>query len=204
MTSTYSSDTNTIQPCRNIASSEVKLIIHHQFPGIELVSPIYACCYATCYSSPDQRVDVGFTTQANFKTAFHWREPLGILMYELKNTKQPNKNAISSKEKSRYIQLPIIWKVNNSNEFFVVSGLMEYDKEYVWNRDNLMKLAKWYGLFNIRHVPIENTYLMRDNTVLMTRVNVTHEGDCYKLEMTISKTSIKYNTWRLEYIDVDR
>jgi hypothetical protein len=43
MTSTDGSDTDTTQSSQNDTPSKVKLMIHHQFPGIELVSPIYAC-----------------------------------------------------------------------------------------------------------------------------------------------------------------
>jgi hypothetical protein len=44
---------------------------------------------------------------------------------------------------------------------------------------------------------------MHDNTVLMTSLNVTRE-ECYKLEMTISEGSIKDDTQRPHYIDMDK
>jgi hypothetical protein len=179
-------------------------VIHHQFPGIELVSPVYACDSAICHLSPDQCVDVGSTTQASFNINFSWRKPIGILMYELKNTKQSNKDTISSEDEATCTQLYIAWKINNSKKLCIVSDIIEHDKGCVWNRDNLIKLAHRYKLYDIKHGPVEHTYLMHDNTALMTRVNVICEEECYKLELTISKTSIKYGIWRLEYIDMDR
>jgi hypothetical protein len=62
------------------APSKVKLIIHHQFPGIELVSPICAGKCATCYLSPDQSVVVGSTTQAGFNINPDEDESIGILI----------------------------------------------------------------------------------------------------------------------------
>jgi hypothetical protein len=35
-------------------------------------------------------------------------------------------------------------------------------------------------------------------------VNVTHEGGCYELDMTISEATIKDNTRRPWYLDLDR
>jgi hypothetical protein len=188
------------------APSKMRLTICHQFPGTELVSPVYAGIGVICYLSPSQRVNVDSTAQAGFDIHFSRGKPMGILMYELKrkNTKQFNKNVTSSGDETRCIQLVMVWEVNDSRELCVVSYLIEHDKGCIWDKDNLMKLAKWYKLYDVQYVPIEVTYLMRDNRVLMTRANVTREVECYKLDMTISETSIKYNTWRLWYIDVGR
>jgi hypothetical protein len=82
--------------------------------------------------------------------------------------------------------------------------LIEYDKGSVWDKDSLMRIAKQHKPFNIQHVPIEDTWLMPGNRVLMTRVNVIREGKFHKLEMTISETSIKDDTQRPWYIGMDR
>jgi hypothetical protein len=68
----------------------------------------------------------------------------------------------------------------------------------------LMELAKRCELYDIQHGFVEETYLMRDNTVLMTRENIIHEKARYKIEMTISEGCIKDDTWRLRYINLDR
>jgi hypothetical protein len=176
------------------APSKVKLMISNQFPGIELVSPVYNSDGA-CYLSPDRRVDIGSTMQADFGIDITQSESVGILAYKLrKNTDQP--------DETTYIHLVVIWEVNSSSGFYVYSDLIESDKSYVWDRDDLMSLASEFELVNMQHAPIEETYLMHDNTVLMTRVNVTHEEECYKLEMTISETSIKDDTMRIQYIDM--
>jgi hypothetical protein len=203
MTLTDNSHTSTIQPCQNVAPSKVKLVIYHRFPGIELISPVYASDGAECRLPLDQRVDFGSIAYACFSIDLIRSESTGILMYKLKNTRQPNRNTISSKDEATCAQLYIAWKVNNSKEFCVVSHLIEHDKGCVWDRDRLMTLAKWYNPCDI-HVPIEVTYLMRDNTVLMTRVNVFRETESYKFEMNIYETSIRDDTWRLWYIDVDK
>jgi hypothetical protein len=189
MTSTHSADAN--QQYENDGSSKVELIIHHRFPGIELVSPIYFETGAKCYLSPDQEVYFGSTTQVGFTIDSDKSKSTGILIYEL-----PEENAYNAS----CIRIFILWEVNNSKEFRVNSFLIEHEKNHFWDKDRLMQLTKWHPVFNIQHIPIEDTWLMHDDRVLMKRLSVTHEEECYKLEMTISETSIRDDTRILEYI----
>jgi hypothetical protein len=48
---------------------------------------------------------------------------------------------------------------------------------------------------------IEETYLMRDHTVLMKRVNIIRKEEYCELEMTIAEGSINEDTQRLWYFD---
>jgi hypothetical protein len=204
MTSIYGPGAN--QQYQNSAPPKVRLVIYHRFPGVELVSPKYASDNATCYISPDKTVVVGFIAQAGFNINLTQGEPIGILMYELRknNTKQFNKNTISSEDEATCIQLVMIWKVYEAGKLHVRSTIIEHDKGCIWDRDNLMKLARCYKLCDIQHFTVENTCLMHDNTVLMTRVNVTLEEECYELGMTISQGNLNEDVWRLCYIGIDR
>jgi hypothetical protein len=200
MSPTNSDDIDTTYSLRNDTSSKVKLVIHHQFSGIELISPVYAGKGITCHLSPDQIVDVGSTTQAGFNIdPGLWWWPSGVLMYKLQKN-----NIDQSNDEATYIQLIMIWNVNRSKNFFVNSFIAEYDQGCVWDEDRLMKLAKNCRPFNIQHGSIEDTWLMHDHTVLMTRMDITREEKCYKIEMTISETSIKDDTQRIQYIDMER
>jgi hypothetical protein len=185
---------------RRIIAPKMKLTIHHQFPDIELVSPVYAVDGATRYMPLDQRVDVGSTVQTGFNIDTDQKESIGVLLYKLqkKNTDQPNE------EESTYVQLVVIWNVNSSKEFCINLFLIEHDKGRVWDRDELMKLADHYKPTIIQRSPIEETYLMRDSTVLMIRSDKTSKGECHELEVTISETNIKDDTQRLRYIGLDR
>jgi hypothetical protein len=195
-----------IQPHQNDIRSKVKLMIHHQFSGVELVTPVYAGNFVTCYLSHDQGVDAGSTTQANFSIDLTQSESIGVLMYKLqrKNTNQPNEEVVSNEDEATYTQLVMIWKINSSKEFCIASHLIEHDKSRIWDRENLIKLADCYRVFNIQHSLIECTWLIKDNIVLMTKVNTTREEECYKLEMTLSETSIKDDTQRPQYVGLDR
>jgi hypothetical protein len=53
MSSTNINDADSIHPLHNDPPSKVKLIIHNQFPGTELVSPVYAGEGTICYLSLD-------------------------------------------------------------------------------------------------------------------------------------------------------
>jgi hypothetical protein len=193
-------DIDTTQPRHNDAPSKVKLIIHHQFPGVELVSPVYGSDGAECCLLPDQKVDVDSMMQTDFDIDPTQEESIGILMYKLqrKYTGQYDKN------NAICIQFVVIWKVNSSGEFRLASRLIEHDKYHTWDRDELMKLAKRYVLFSIRRGPTEETWLMRDNTVLMINLNATREEECYKLEITIAETNIRDDTRRSEHVYLNR
>jgi hypothetical protein len=184
---------------------EVKLIIHNQLPGVELVSPVYAGEGITCYLSPDQIIDVGFTTKAGFDIDLNQSESIGVLMYKLqrKNADEFNVDVISSEGEAKCIQLVIILEAYISKEFHVASPLIEHDKSHVWDEDKLLQLIKHRNSFRMQHDSIEETYLMRDYTVLMTRMNIIREEECYELEMTISEGSINEDTQRLWYFDKD-
>jgi hypothetical protein len=206
MSSADSSDVGIIQSHQNNAPSKVKLMIHHQFPGTELVSPVYAGKGATCYLSPDQNVDVGSTAQVGFNIDPAQPESIGALIYRLqgKNIDQSNEDTMSSEDEATCIQFVMVWRVYDSGKVYVNSLLIEHDKDCVWDGDKLMKFVDWHKQYDIQHGLIEETWLMYDNTVLTTRMNETYEEECYKLEMTISEGNINKDTRRLWYIDVDR
>jgi hypothetical protein len=205
MASTDNSDACIAQQHQNDASSKVELIINHQFAGVELVSPVYAGDIITCYLSPNQNVEVGFTVQAGFNINYDQGKSIGALMYKLQrnNIDQSNEETISSEGETACTHLIMIWKIYESGETFVDSILIEYDKSCVWDQDSLSKLAEHYNLFDEQD-PIENTWLMRDNTVLMTSLNLTREEAHYKLEMTLSEGSINEDTWRPQYVGMNR
>jgi hypothetical protein len=187
MASTYTGD----------VSSKVKLIIHHQCPGIELVSPLYCGDGAVGHLSPEQSIDVGSTTQVDFNVDPIYN--MSAFMYKIQR-----KYIDTSDKEATCIQLFVIWKIDKSGEFYIYSCLIEHDKDLVLNRDGMMKLVEHCEL-NIQYHLFEVTWLMRDNSVLMTRINITtSEEACYKLEMTIAETSIRDDTRRPWYIDINR
>jgi hypothetical protein len=198
-------DVDIIQSYQNNAPSKVNLTIHHQFPGVELASPVYASDGASCYLSPDYIIDVGSTMQTSFNIDFTQDETMGALSYKLqrKNIDEFNEESTSSEEETTCIQLVVIWEVDRLGEFRVISHLIEYDKDYVWDRNRLMKLAEHYKSSNMKDALIEETWLMYDNTVLMTIMMVARKEEYYELEIIISKTSMNENTRRPWYIDLN-
>jgi hypothetical protein len=198
MTSKCGIDTS--QQCEDKAPLEVNLIVCHQFSGIELVSPVCVSSGAESYSSPDQKVVFGSEMQVNFKSIRSCEDSFSVLIYELqrKNADQSNE------EETTCTQLVIVWEINNSKKFSTSSYLIECDKDCVWDEDKLLELIKHYKPVNMQHGLMEDTWLIYDNKVLMTSLNITHEEECYKLKMTISETSIRDDTQRLRYIDMNR
>jgi hypothetical protein len=202
---TCTSDASSTQLCQNDVLSEVKLIIHHQCPGIELVSPVYASDGAKCHLTPYQRAYVGSTTQVGFNINLNQSESVGALMYRLqrKSADQSNED-IASSEEAICAQLVVIWNVNSLKDFYICLRVIEQDKDYVWDRDSLMKLAEQYSIFGIQHGPIEEAWLIYNDIRLMTSLNATHEEGCCKLKVTISNASIDDDTKRPWRVDLDR
>jgi hypothetical protein len=182
------------------SAPDIKLMVHHQLPGIKLVSPICVGSCAVCRLLPVQRVDIGSIVQAIFSVDPVQDESVGILICKLERI---NTDELGEYE-TTFIQSVIIWKIDRFERFLVATYMIEHDEGHIWNRNKLMKLAEEEKLFDIQHVPIEETWLTHNGMVLKTRVNVIHEGKCCKLEMAISETSIKDDTQRPLYIDVDR
>jgi hypothetical protein len=194
---TDNNDTGTIQPHQsNIPFLEV--MIHHQFPDIALVSPL---CYSNSiayYIPSDQRIDFGTTAQAGFEIDLLRNELICALMYRLEG------KHINEFDRTTYIQLVMIWKLDKFKKFHLATHLIAHDKYQIWDRDRLKVLTEHHKLFSIQHDSVEKTWLMHDITVLMTSVNVTREEECYKLDITISETNVKNDTQKPQYIDMDR
>jgi hypothetical protein len=205
MASIHTSNFGIIQSHLDGAPLKVKLVIHNQCPGIELVSPVYGGDSITCYISPDQRVDAGSKMQVGFSIHPAREESIGIFMYKLqkKKTDQSNEDIMSSEVETICTQLVFVWKVYKLGKFRIFSDLIEHDKRRVWDRDNMMKLAESYRLYDIKRNPVEHTWLTHDNAELMTSLNVTRKKTYYKLEMTVSKGSINDGTWKPRYIGLN-
>jgi hypothetical protein len=204
MISEYGADTN--QQCENKTPSEVNLIVCHQFPDIEFVSPICISSGTENYSSPDQKIVSGSKMQINFKVIHSYEGSSAVLMYKLqrKNIDQSNIDAISSEEEATCTLFVIVWEIDSSEKFSTTSYLIECDEDCAQNRDKLLQITEHYKPVNIQHGFIEDTWLIHDNKVLMTSLNITPEKGYYKLEMTISETSIRDDTQRLRYFKMDR
>jgi hypothetical protein len=196
---------NIIQSIAYDAPSKVKLMIHHQFPDIELVSPLYYGNGATCYLSPKQIVNAGFTMQTGFNINSGQKESIGVLMYKLKkdDIDQLNEETTSSEDETTCTQLFIAWKIDSYKEFWVALDIIKHDKSRVWNRDGLMELAGRCRLFNV-YSPVERTWLIHDNKALVINLNVTREEKCCRLEMIIYEGCINKDTQIPWYIDMVR
>jgi hypothetical protein len=193
-----SSHVGITQSRKSDAQSRLKLVIHNQCPSTELISPLYYSDGAECHLSSSQRVDAGSTMQTYLRIDLSQDEFICALLYKLKrkNTDEVNETT--------YTQLAMIWKIDKSKRFHLIPHLIEHDKGRVWDEDRRMRLAQACTLSSIPSNSVEDTWLMHDDVVLMIRMNVTYETECYKLETTISETTIKDDTRRPWYFDVDR
>jgi hypothetical protein len=202
MTSVYAGHAGVAQPLQNYGLPKVKLIVYNQFPGIELASPVHVNSGA-CYLMPAQIIHAGTFLPIDFSIDFSLGEPIGISMYELRNNRPPGNDVIFNEDEVKCIYLLIIWKVDSAGKFSVYSDLIKYDRGRAWNKNELIRVAHWYKLYDI-YFPIEHTYLIRNDVALKARIGATREADGYKLEIAIFETSAKDDTWRLWYFNMDR
>jgi hypothetical protein len=191
------SDAGTIQIHQNGTPSEVKLMIYHECLGIELVSPLCYSNGATYDIPPNQRIDFDSVMQTKFNIDLSRNEFICALMYKLMG-KNTNKH-----HKTTYTHLVTVWKIDKFKRFHLVLHLIEHDKDQVWDRDRLKRLAEHCKLFSTQHDPIKERWLLHNGTRLMTSVNASCEEKYYKLEMTLSSTTTT-DTQRPWYIDMDR
>jgi hypothetical protein len=127
MASTYTSDFDIIRLHQNDTLPRMELVIRHQFPGIELISPTYYS-NGVCYLSPDQKVIAGFTARASLSINFALDGSIGVFMYRLqrKNTDQPDEEIISIEDETKYIQFVVVWKTYTPGDFWVALDLIEH------------------------------------------------------------------------------
>jgi hypothetical protein len=175
----------------------IELVIHNQCSDIELVSPLYYSNGAECHLPSDQRIDAGSTMQTYLIIDLLQSEFICALMYRLerKDTDEINEATCT--------QLTMIWKVDKFKRFHLVPHLIEHDKGRVWDKYKQTRLAQECTLSSTPSDFIEDTWLIYNDVVLIIRMNVTYETECHKLEVTISETTIKYDTQRPWYFDLD-
>jgi hypothetical protein len=122
----------------------------------------------------------------------------GIVMHELHN----KHDEPSYEDESKHIQLVVAWKSEGYKKIRMFMHLIEYDKMIDWNR---LKLEEYYQRYanqlSTYSGPIKDTRVMRDGTVLTTRLELDFTQRDGVLDITVSE-GIKDNHTKIsELID---
>jgi hypothetical protein len=144
--------------------------IRNQCLDLELVSPTCFGRNAIWHILPDQKVEMNAATRAVFGKDITKCEFTSALIYELQR-KNHNSNyqfAVNNTENtSTGVQLLVIWRFDNSYNFYVNAMLVKHKNTTTWDEDKLKRLHFMYFTLH-RNGHIKDTWLLDDATVLMT------------------------------------
>jgi hypothetical protein len=179
----------------------VKLIIHNQCSNIDLISPAYTTNYSSeCYRTPDHEVFAGNTMSSSFTIGsddvFY-----GILIYKLQRRQLQGSIEIDEIASST-VHLLVVWRATEPKELYADVMLVEHDKGFDWNNNKLNELYyRSTNQFRLRHNFAIETWLLDDNTSLMTTFEILN-GQI--LRLTISEAKKDSNGRVPAHIDLER
>jgi hypothetical protein len=173
-----------------------------------LTSPVYYSNGTTFYASPSQQIDNGTTIEASFGADPKQYCFEGAILYKLqrKHTtridNQLNSNTTFIEEMATNVHLLVVWDVEYNNRKFRV-WLIEYADKFIWDEVKLLGLYKKYNEQFFDYIPDITTWLIYDDAVMKTKLDVTYGSD-YKLDITISEETGSYNVERPIEVDPKR
>jgi hypothetical protein len=117
------------------------------------------------------------------------------------------KNIIKSDDQleSPYLLFFIAWKSGGYKKYHVVLKLIECDKTFHWDKFKPEEyFQKHANQFSTYTGPIKETWLINDNTVLMTKLEIDFTKRDGALNITISDSSRDEHTKLPEWINLGR
>jgi hypothetical protein len=163
------------------------VLIHNRCSDFELVSPIYFGYDVIWYIPPSQKVDTNTTSRIGFRKNSIKYDFTAALIYRLQRKDRLNVDDTN-------LRLLIVWRINDSHDFYVNAMLIKQSYTVTWDEDRLKKYLALYKYHRI----IEDTWLLDDTTVLSTTSKWGEIGR--KAEITISKGMKRDNSIEPLYI----
>jgi hypothetical protein len=177
----------------------MRVNIHNQCSDFKLIDRKYLRRAINWYKEPDVEVDAGSMTNAVLispRAAFE-----GALTYQLQ------KEGVESDDQleSTATLLFVAWKFEGYKVLRACVHLIEYGKQITWNEYKLREYHQRYvNQFSTYTGPIEDTWLTRDGTVLMTRLELDFIQRNGVLNITISEGVKDEHTKRSKWISLER
>jgi hypothetical protein len=166
-----------------IPSSKLNLHIHNQCLNVDLVSPVYTSCgRSECNKAPDLRIYAGDTMRTDFAIYDSRYMSHGVVIYRLQR-RRPHESAEIDENTTSVIHLLVVWSISESRLNAGVV-LVEHDKGF--EKDDLEEFySQDIDHFRLYPDPIIETWLLNDNTTLLTKTKIIDEG--LALNITISE-----------------
>jgi hypothetical protein len=180
----------------------VKLNIHNQCSNFDLVSPAYITHdRSECYRTPGHKVYAGDTMKSGFIIKSNDVVD-GALIYKLQR-RQSHESTEIGDDISSAAQLLVVWRISEFKKLYADVLLVEHDERLDWNKYKLGKLYREnIDQFKLYPVPVIETWLLDDNTALMTTFKIMDGGQL--LNITISEVEEANYERTPAYIDLER
>jgi hypothetical protein len=168
--------------------SSFKLGIHNQCLNVDLVSPTYIIhSYSECHRAPGYKICSGDAMRFGFiidsydvvtiptDTSRHEGTSYGALIYRLQRRPSHEFTEIS-KGASRDVHLLVVWRILKYKILDADILLVEHDKGFVWNKDDLRKLySKNTDRFKWLSCSAAETWSLNNNIALMIASEIMNE-----------------------------
>jgi hypothetical protein len=163
-----------------------KLNIHNQCLNIDLVSPEYSTdVWLKCHRPPDYKVRSGDAMRSSFIISRPGNVSCGVLIYRLKR-RQLHEYIEINEYTSNAVHLLVVWSVSESNELYVDVLLVEHDKRFEWNKDDLKDFYREnFDQFRLSPDSATETWSLDDHTALMITSEIMNENRV--LDITVSE-----------------
>jgi hypothetical protein len=180
----------------------VKLSLHNQCLNVDLISPTYITGEELeCYKPPDYKACVGNTISSSFIIK-SGNESDGALICKLQK-KRMHGSTEAGEDTSSATHLLVVWKISKSNELYVDVLLVEHDKVFDWDKDNLKYLYhKNFGRFKWFTDSATEKWLWDNDVALMITSEIMNEGQL--LNVTISEVERDNGMKTPLHIDLER
>jgi hypothetical protein len=179
-----------------------KLNIHNKCLNVDLVSPTYVTGNnLECHRPPGYKVCARDTMRfALIIKSGNWS--CGALIYRLQK-RQPHNSTEISEDTSSAAHLLVVWEISEYKKLYVDVLLVEHDKGFEWNKDDLIDLyRKNFDRFNLCPDSTKEIWSMDDNVALMTTFEIMNEDRI--LDIAISEIERDDNTRTPVHIDLKR
>jgi hypothetical protein len=133
----------------SFTKEELNLIIRNQYPGLELISPVYFSNSATCRVSSSQQTGIGTKAEASFGINFEQEDFRCALLYKLQRKRvngtddQLDSGVAFIEDTTTSMYILIVWNTKYIYYRFRVC-LMEFTDDYTWDEHKL-----WHCIVNI-------------------------------------------------------
>jgi hypothetical protein len=176
-----------IQIISVVSQSIMKVYIHNQCSNVDLVSPTYINGDGLkCYRPPDYKVCTGDTMRLGFIIKSDSMS-YGALIYKLQR-RQSHESTEICEDASSATQLLVVWESSKFEGSHVNVLLVEYEKRFSWNEDELGNLynknRSWFKKYS---GTISDTWFLDDNMTLKTTFRVVGLKGIHELIISISE-----------------